>query len=721
MTFANSVVLFFLIVPATLLVLAILAGARDRAKLASIVGRGLEPSLLPRHAATLRRARVFLGCSGLALAVVALAGPRWGETIEVVRQKGRDVILALDVSRSMLARDVPPDRLTRAKLLAQDFLEKMRTDRIGVVAFAGTAFLQAPLTIDYGAVAATLNAIDPSLIPRGGTNIGAAISEAIEAFGKAEGPHRLLVLISDGEELDGNALEAAKAAREAQIRIDTIGIGTAEGDLIPLPGMEGQFVRGPNGEIVRTRLEESLLRSIAEAGGGIYRRFQPDKNQAAEILEEAFGQLSEKEGESRAEKRPIERFQWPLAVAVALLVAAWLLPERLRTARSRISGLVALSLCAMTSIRAEIAKVSPEKLYAEGKFEEAAQAWAKSSTRGNAEFKRAFNRGCALYRAEKYEQAVEAFAEALQASDPHLQTSAHYNLGNSLFRKSTQEAASDQDRSSLERAIESLKDAIAQYDSALALTPNHKASSHNREVASKRLKELEEQLRKQKEQQQEQQQQKDQNQQRKDKNQQQGGQQKPEPLQNKKNKAEQGDRSGQQEQGGEKDQQKKSGRGDGEQQEENRQPSDQQSDSKNGGEQENQTEEGNCENNNRQPRPSNAEENENEENKDSPSPSNRSEKSTPPDGENNSQSPPSDVPKIERDTPLQGEIRSVDQQNQSDSQTKDQEAKPEQEEEGNEGKMSPAQARRLIESLRSEEQRVILRERVRPERPFRDW
>lgn len=745
MTFAHPGVLFLLAVPAALLALSLLAAARDRAKLARLVGAGLEPELLPRGAGMLRAARALLAAAGLAFGIAALAGPRLGETFEEARQKGRDVILAIDVSRSMLARDVPPDRLTRARLLAQDFLDRMRSDRIGIVAFAGTAFLQAPLTIDYGAVAATIQELDPAIIPRGGTNIQAAISEAVEAFGKAEGPNRLLVILSDGEELDANAVEAARAAREAQIRIDAVGIGTPEGDLIPIPGAEGQFVRGPDGEIVRTRLDESLLSKVAEAGGGVYRRFQPGADQAGEILDEAFGTLAEREGQTRAQKRPIERYQWPLSAALMLLTAGWLMPERLRPARPGAPMAAALALSAFAALaapgRANAAQDPPAKLYADGKFEEAARAWADSAARGGPAFLSAFNRGCALYRAGKYDEAAEAFGEALRAADPGVQSSSHYNLGNALFRKAEQEAGEGNSKPGLERAIESLKNAIAQYNSALGLAPDHKEASHNRSVAEKRHKELEEQLRQlerqeqeQKRQQQERKEQKDEQKGDDQKQQQPGAEQNPKPGQEEQREPEQGEKSGRQDQGGENSQQEKPGGSQGEEQgqpagKDSQQPgqSQAQDQGKEPGQEENATQDGG------QSAPGGPSDqpdrSDQTDRSDQSDQSDRSDRSDQPDqsaapgqpGQQSVASKPGEVPKIERDAPLEGEIRASGQPGQTGETQSGEEGDAVEEAAEADGKLSPAQARRLIESLRSEEQRVILRDRVRPERAFRDW
>ena len=203
-----------------------------------------------------------------ALIALVLARPQWGFTQREIKQRGRDVIVAVDTSRSMLATDVVPSRLARAKLIAHDLLRLVRGDRVGLVAFAGSAFLQAPLTLDYNAVLASIEELDTAVIPKGGTNIADAIRTAEQAFGKGEGQTRALIILTDGEELDADGISAAKRAAEVGVRIYTVGIGSGEGSLIPLRTDNGgaDFVRDTAGKPVQSRLDETRLKEIAESG-----------------------------------------------------------------------------------------------------------------------------------------------------------------------------------------------------------------------------------------------------------------------------------------------------------------------------------------------------------------------------------------------------------------------------------------------------------------------
>jgi Ca-activated chloride channel family protein len=206
-----------------------------------------------------------------ALLVLVLARPQWGFTWEEAKQRGLDVVVALDTSRSMLAPDVAPNRLERAKLAALDLKKIARTDRVGLVAFAGTAFLQCPLSFDDEAFRQSLSALDVTVIPQGGTALAEAIQTALGAFKEKSDNHKILVLFSDGEDHDGNAVEAAKEAAKEGMRIFTIGVGTANGELLRITEKgKSDYVRDADGNVVKSHLNEQLLREVAEAGNGFY-------------------------------------------------------------------------------------------------------------------------------------------------------------------------------------------------------------------------------------------------------------------------------------------------------------------------------------------------------------------------------------------------------------------------------------------------------------------
>ena len=222
---------------------------------------------------TRRLVRFGLLLLGLALAIISLAQPRWGYTFEDVKRKGLDLLVAVDTSRSMLSNDVQPSRLDRVKLAIQDLIDQLQGDRVGLIAFAGRAFLQAPLTIDYDAVVEAVNDLDTKTIPEGGTNISSAITLATQSFGKSAMGNRALIIFTDGEELSGDAVKTAKAAAaDAGVRIFTVGVGTPQGSLIPVTGDNGDtsFVKDSAGQVVKSKLDDKRLREVAEATGGFY-------------------------------------------------------------------------------------------------------------------------------------------------------------------------------------------------------------------------------------------------------------------------------------------------------------------------------------------------------------------------------------------------------------------------------------------------------------------
>src|SRR3984893_16245857 len=252
----------------------------------------VSPRLLPQLAATVDRSRRVLRFAlqllGLILAIVALAQPRWGYTFQNVQRKGLDLLIAVDTSRSMLSNDVQPNRLERAKLAAQDLIGESQGDRVGLIAFAGRAFLQAPLTIDYDAAVESINDLDTKTIPDGGTNISEAIALATRTFGKTATGNRALILFTDGEELTGDAVKAAKAAADAGVRIFTIGVGTPQGSLIQVADENGgtSFVKDSGGQVVKSKLDEKRLRQIAEATGGAYLHLESGPRTMHALFEE---------------------------------------------------------------------------------------------------------------------------------------------------------------------------------------------------------------------------------------------------------------------------------------------------------------------------------------------------------------------------------------------------------------------------------------------------
>ena len=299
---------------------------RRRQALETFVAAALLPAVAPDLDPRRRTIRAALLCGAVLALAVALGGPMWGFRWQQVQREGIDLLVAIDTSRSMLATDVKPNRLARAKLAVQDLLAQLGGDRIGLVAFAGTAFLQCPLTLDFGAFTQSLEAIEAGIIPRGGTSIAAAIDTALAAFEGRQAEHQALVVITDGEDHDGNVDDAVKRASERGVKIYTVGIGTSEGELIPLD--KGGFLKDRRGQVVKSRLDETTLQKIATDTGGAYLHATDTAFGLTELYRDYIATMEKRELASTLERRFEHRFQWPLLVAFLLLIAEPLVGER---------------------------------------------------------------------------------------------------------------------------------------------------------------------------------------------------------------------------------------------------------------------------------------------------------------------------------------------------------------------------------------------------------
>ena len=265
------------------------------------------------------------------ISVIALSRPQWGFEWREVKRQGLDILVVVDTSRSMLAQDIKPNRLARTKLAVKDLLKKLKGDRIGLVAFAGDAFLMCPLTADYNGFVLSLNDLSSDSIMRGGTNIGKAIDTALNGFDHTKSQYKAIIVITDGDNLEGDPLKIAKKAKEQGVKVYTIGIGTAEGELIQIPNAQGQleFLKDSQGNVVKSRLNEKLLQQISLTTDGIYVRASGAQFGLDIIYDKDLSQLEKREMENKMDKRYYERFQIPLAVALILLIIqTCLVPRR---------------------------------------------------------------------------------------------------------------------------------------------------------------------------------------------------------------------------------------------------------------------------------------------------------------------------------------------------------------------------------------------------------
>ena len=481
-----------LLVPA-LIALFIRAERRGVLRLREFVSARLLPQLAGSVNRPRRVLRFALQLAGLALATISLAQPRWGYTFEDVKRKGLDLLIAVDTSRSMLSNDVQPNRLERVKLAARDLINELQGDRVGLIAFAGRAFLQAPLTIDYEAVMESINDLDTKTIPEGGTNISEAISLATQSFGKSAMGNRALAIFTDGEELSGDAVKSAKAAADAGVRIFTIGVGTPAGSLIPVNGEDGgtAFVKDSAGQVVKSKLDDKRLREIAQAAGGFYLHLENGPRTMQQIYTEGLAKMQAAEMDVRLSRRPIERYEWPLGAALIALALSILIGERKRTrervyVRAPVKIATAAAALWITFCQFAFATAPGLDAYREGKFSDAYnqfQQTLKTHPQSRSEDKLQFDSGAAAYKSEEYGKALESFSQALLSPDTGLQGKSHYNLGNTLYERGETQKSDDKKLSDWTNALE-------HYEQTLKLEPKNKEAKDNYDYVKKKIEEL---------------------------------------------------------------------------------------------------------------------------------------------------------------------------------------------------------------------------------------
>lgn len=270
---------------------------------------------------------ILLSVSAIAL---SLMRPQWGFEWKEVTRSGLDILIAIDTSKSMLAEDVKPNRLERSRLAVKDLIQKLHGDRIGLIAFAGSAFLQCPLTVDYSGFMLSLDDLNVNTLPKGGTSLSNAIETALDSYEGGKKKYKALVIITDGEDHEGNAAEWAERAKEQGIKISTIGIGTREGELIPVTDESGNrtFLKDRSGNVVKSRLDEKTLQDIALATGGSYVKATATEFGLDLLYEEKLSKMEKREVENKMIRKYYERYQIPLAIALLLLCIEPFIRER---------------------------------------------------------------------------------------------------------------------------------------------------------------------------------------------------------------------------------------------------------------------------------------------------------------------------------------------------------------------------------------------------------
>ncbi len=304
---------------------------RRRRKLEKLVSRKVAERLTGEFSRGKALLRAWLLAGFFLFGILALARPQWGVSLNTVQRQGVDIIAALDTSYSMNAEDVAPSRLAKAKSEIRGLIKRLKGDRIGLVAFAGTAIVQCPLTLDYGAALLFLDVANTEVIPEPGTSLAGAIRTSDAAFIAKEKKYKVLVLFTDGEDLEGQVEDAVRKARDAGVVIYTVGVGSLEGKPIPIRDEKGAIIdyrKDRDSQIVVSRLDERSLNEIAGQTGGRYFRATTSESELDDIYDEV-SRMEKKQLESRLYQTLEDQFQYPLALAIfCLAVEAWLCERR---------------------------------------------------------------------------------------------------------------------------------------------------------------------------------------------------------------------------------------------------------------------------------------------------------------------------------------------------------------------------------------------------------
>jgi len=504
----------------------------QRIALAQFVSARLLPKLTSSVSASRKLVKRILLTLGVAFVFIALARPQAGFEFQETHRKGLELLFAVDTSKSMLAQDVKPDRLTRAKLAVTDLVAKLNGDGVGLIAFAGSSFLQCPVTLDYDAFRESLDALDVNVIPKGGTDIAAAIHEAEAVFNTRTAADKILILITDGEDLGGEAIGAAQSAAKNGVKIFTVGVGSTTGELVPVPSETGgtDFAKDENGKPVKSRLDETTLKKIAESTGGIYQPLGAQGEGLTNIYEHDLTGFKRQDLKAREAKVPLEKFHWALFAALACFVGELLIGNRRRVRASNLrpaTAAAALIILAGVAGTKAVSPQSAEQAYQKGDFAKSQQDYAASAAKEPSKAELQFNAGDASYKAGDYAQAASGFEKSLKTGQVPVQRNAYYNLGNAKYR-----LGQKTEKENPQETIKTWEEAVKSYDTALQIKADDADAKHNRDLVKRKIDQFKKQEEQKKQDQQKQQNQKNQQQNSDSKNQKGAGKDQPQDSKN---------------------------------------------------------------------------------------------------------------------------------------------------------------------------------------------
>jgi Ca-activated chloride channel family protein len=402
--------------------------------------------------------------------VLALARPQWGDEKRSVQRKGVDIIFMVDTSLSMLAEDIKPNRLGKAKFEIESFVRNLRGDRIGMVTFAGSGFLQTPLTLDHAAFLLFLDAVQVGFLPDPGTSLVPAVHLALRAFPQKELKYKALILFTDGEDHEGGLEKAIEEAKQANVRIYCIGLGSSEGEPIPLKNEKGErsgFKKDRSGQMVLTKLNAEVLERLAKETGGIYLPATPGEKEIDVILKHLRGW-----GEQQFEEKEIvereDQYQIFLVLALILLIAEMLIRRKDKPKATAVACLAAFFLFTGFFETSQDTVKKGNDQFQNKRYQSALEDYRKVQVKNPDAPEVLYNLGTTLYKVDSFqESAKDLEAAGAKAQDTALKAKTLYNYGNAQYRLGN-----------FEKAIES-------YKKALALDPADKDAKYNLEFLQK--------------------------------------------------------------------------------------------------------------------------------------------------------------------------------------------------------------------------------------------
>ena len=436
--FEDPIYLYALALIPLLAILRFLLVRQQKKRLRKFGDRELVRQLTPDVSRFRPLVKYSLLLTALALLIVMIARPQFGTKINREKRTGIETIIALDVSNSMLAEDVAPSRLDRSKMMVENLVDNFTNDKIGLIVFAGDAFIQLPITSDYVSAKMFLSSISPSMIATQGTDIAKAISMASHSFTQQEGVGKAIIVITDGEDHEGGALEAAKEAKDKGMRVYILGVGSTKG--APIPTGNGDYMKDNTGQTVMTGLNEQMCREIAQAGGGAYIHVENNSN-AQDQLDQELSKLAKKEIESTVYSDYDEQFQaFGIIVLLLLIIEICILDVKnplLKNVslfkRNKKVVAILIALLVSTTIQAQTDRLlvrQGNKQFRAGNYAEAEVSYRKAVEKNPRNAQAIFNLGNALLGQRKDSAAVSQFEQAAKLeTNPIRKSQAYHNIG----------------------------------------------------------------------------------------------------------------------------------------------------------------------------------------------------------------------------------------------------------------------------------------------------